>query len=119
MRSWTKEKNNEVKQKEDTQKRQWRKEVEETWDGEKKKEWRNERKEKGEKSKKGWTKGWKEKVNKEKVMIENKEKCWKKTSETKRDGTETKNEDFLAEFFVVLSEEREELIQQIKNSGKI
>ena len=60
----------------------------------KKKEWRNERKEKGEKSKKGWTKGWKEKVNKEKVMIENKEKCWKKTSETKRDGTETKNEDF-------------------------
>ena len=44
-----------------------------------------------------------------------KENKWNK----KRDGTETKHEDFLAEFLVVLSEEREEFKQQIKNSVKI
>ena len=47
------------------------------------KEWRKERREKGEKSKKGWTNGWKEKMIKEKVMIENKEK-WKKKSDTEK-----------------------------------
>ena len=64
MRSWTKEKNNEVKQKEGTQKRQWRKEVEETWDGEKRKngemrEKKKERKAKRDEQKderKKWTK---------------------------------------------------------------
>ena len=52
-------------------------------------------------------------------MIENQENVERKNVTQKRDGTETKNEVFLADFFVVLSEEREELIQQIKNRGKI
>ena len=56
----------------------------ETWDGEIKKEKKKERKAKRDEQKderKKWTK--------KTVMIENKEKCWKKTSETKK-GTEQK-----------------------------
>ena len=56
-------------------------------------------KKKERKAKRGWTKGWKEKVIKEKVMIENQEKCWKKKCDTEKGLNRNKKWRFLGWFF--------------------
>ena len=90
------------------------------WDREIRKEWRNERKEKGEKSKKGWTKGWKEKVIKEKVMIENQEKCWKKKCDTEKGLNRNKKWRFLGWIFSDKKVKREKgLTRNSRKSSKI
>ena len=103
-------KKNEVKQKEDSQKRRWRKKDQETWDTEKKGEtrrWRSkERMEKREKRKRREHQKEMNKMMKEKVMKE-KGKCWKKKWNKRRDGTKTKNEGVLSEFFLWFFMKRE------------
>ena len=62
---------------------------------------------------KGMNKRMKGKSGQRKQWWKKHGKCWKQTR--KRDGTETKNEDFLADFFSGFKcREREELIQNSK-----
>ena len=126
-RSRTKEREREKwgKTEEDTQKRRWRKKVKETWDREKreretlrqeiKKEWRKERREKGEKSKKGWTKEWKGKVNKEKSDDRNREHVerWKRNKKGRNKNKKWRFF-FLADFFLWFKAKGEKDLKKTK-----